>query len=339
MTTLADISKHLSLSMATVSRALNGYPEVSEKTRQRVQQAAIDLGYTANNVAKTLATGKSNSIGIMLHSPNELVSAPTFLQELSLISHHLGDKGYDLLINASVQGDNLEALKNFVSKSATDGMIIKGPRVNDPRIQFLIESHVPFVVHGHDLSSQQYPFVDIDNSSIATKSLRYLHQLGHRRIGFINCDETFAFAKARGQGFSRALQELALDVQQCPTVLCDSSPSDGQEKAIEMLSIDNRPTAIVCSNSQIAFGVYMAAATLGLKIGDDLSVIAHDDNITHFKTQDFSPALTVTNAPLTDSSAPLADVIIRRISGDDISNLQTVFPIELIVRDSTGLAK
>ncbi|WP_375752508.1 substrate-binding domain-containing protein [Vibrio sp. HN007] len=336
MTTLSEVSKHLGLSMATVSRALNGYPEVNAKTRQRVLDAAEELGYRPNSVAQKLATGKSKMVGIMLQSPDELVCAPTFLKELSNISNHLGVKGYDLLINSSLQGNNLQALKNFVSKSSVDGLIIKAPEVNDERISFLLDKGVPFVVHGHDMSEQNYAYYDIDNASVAKQAVSFLHQLGHEKIAFINSDEKQAFAKTRSEAFNNKVLALNLNPAQCEIFHCSPEVKAGHDLAVELLNGDDKPTACICSSSKVAYGVYMAAGELGLEIGKDLSVIAHDDGISHFETREFNPPLTVTHSPLTDSSEPIADAIIKLISGVSPSDLKIVSPVDLIVRESTG---
>ena len=336
MTTLAAISKHLGLSMATVSRALNGYPEVNAKTRQRVVEAAEQLGYKPNSVAQRLATGKSKMVGIMLQSPDELVCAPTFLQELFYISNTLQAKGYDLLINSSTMGDNVEGLKNFVAKSAIDGLIVKAPLVNDERIKFLIEKNIPFVVHGHDTSALEYAYYDIDNSSISSKAVAHLSELGHERIVLINGDEKQAFAKKRSDSFIQAVVENNLNAEQCRVLHCAASVRDGENLAKQLLGGKDKPTAIICYSSKVAHGIYTIAKEMGLTIGADLSVIAHDDGVAHFETEKFEPPMTVTCAPLTNSSEPIAEAIIQLISGELPAKLQTLMPVELVIRESTG---
>lgn len=336
MTTLSEVSKHLGLSMATVSRALNGYPEVNEKTRQRVLKAADELGYKPNTVAQRLATGKSKMVGIMLQSLDELVCAPTFLQELSCIGNKLGTKGYDLLINSSLQSDNLHALTNFIAKSSIDGLIIKAPTVNDERIKYLVEKGIPFVVHGRDISDLEYAFYDIDNASVASQAVNFLYQLGHKEISFIGSDEKQAFAYTRTQAFNNAVQKLGLNPELCEVFHCVPEVTAGHDLALQLLEEKGHATAFICSNSKVAYGLYTAAKELGLEIGTDISVISHDDGFTHFDTRDFNPPLTVTSAPLTDSSEPIAEAIIKLISGVSPSELQTVSPIDLIVRQSTG---
>ncbi|EGA68406.1 LACI-family transcription regulator [Vibrio sinaloensis DSM 21326] len=325
--------------MATVSRALNGYPEVNAKTRQRVLEAADKLGYRPNSVAQKLATGKSKMVGIMLQSPDELVCAPTFLKELSNISNFLGVKGYDLLINSSLHGNNLQALKNFVSKSSVDGLIIKAPMVNDERIRFLLDKGIPFVVHGHDTSDLDYAYYDIDNASVTEQALNYLHQLGHQRVAFINSDEKLAFAHTRSDAFNNKVKHLGLDPELCEVFHCAPEVKAGRELASDILNGEDRPTACICSSSKVAYGLYMAVAELGLEIGSDVSVISHDDGISHFETREFNPPLTVTHSPLTDSSEPISDAIVKLISGVSPSELKVVSPVDLIVRESTGKPK
>ncbi len=338
MTTLADISKYLGLSMATVSRALNDFPEVNANTKARVKAVAARMGYQPNSIAKQLATGKSKLVGIMLDTPEELICAPTFLKELSYISRHLGLLGYDLLINASFQGKSLASLEHFIDKSNVDGMIIKAPLVNDQRIQLLQNRRIPFVVHGQDTTMNNYAFYDIDNASVITQSLTLLYHLGHRRIVFINGDEQQAYAKVRGDTFRKLVDTLGLDSNLCCVKPCLPEVTDGLHQARLLLANESRPTALICSSVKVAFGAYSAANELGLEIGYDLSIIAHDDQVSNFDTREFHPPLTVTYAPLTDSSKPLAEIITKLIDGTPIERLQVHVPVELIVRQSTGQA-
>ncbi|MCG6200630.1 substrate-binding domain-containing protein [Psychromonas antarctica] len=343
MTTLKSLAQYLNLSQATVSRALNGFPEVGDKTRLRVLNAASELGYQANANARKLATGRSRMIGIVLHSPDELINAPTYVEELANISHHLGDSDYDLLINSARKGKALESFKRFVSSRAIDGVIIKAPDVNDERIKYLLEQDFPFVVHGRTDKEVDYAYFDIDNEGAASQSVNLLADLGHKRIAMLNAPSHFAFSAQREEGFKNTMKERGIDIADSFIVNRPMAEEEGYKAAIEWFKDKNScsdliPTAVVCSSVSQAYGLYLAAKELGIIIGKDLSVIAHDDVIAHLKTENFTPPLAVTRSPFTDSCKPLADTIVAILSGVEPKNLQTIAPVELVVRKSIGVA-
>ncbi|MDF2152866.1 substrate-binding domain-containing protein [Vibrio sp. CAU 1672] len=338
MATLKSLAQQLNLSPATVSRALNGFPEVGEKTRQRVLRAAEELGYKPNLNARKLVTGHSGMVGIVLRSPDELIDAPTYVEELANISHHLGDSDYDLLINSARKGKALESFKRFVSGRTIDGLIIKAPEVNDPRINYLLEQKFPFVVHGRTDTQVDYAYFDIDNEGVIAQSIDFLVDLGHKNIAFINAPSHLAFAAQRTHAFIAEMKNRGIDYPESYIINTAMIEDKGYDAAMQLLgenASSPKPTAIICSSVSQAYGLYNAARKLGITIGKNVSVIAHDDVIAHLKSENFNPPLTVTRSPFNDSCKPLADKIVALIAGADAKDLQTIAPVELIVRKST----
>lgn len=332
MTTIKTLSEHLKLSKATVSRALNGYPEVGAKTRERVLKAAKELGYSANASAKQLATGRSGMIGMILKSTNELVDAPTYVEELASISSYLAELNHHLLIGSSVKGDALSTIKQFVSKKTVDGLILKAPEVDDPRIKYLVEKNFPFVVHGRSEVKPNYAFYDIDNEQVATLAVDHLIELGNEKIAFINAPTHLAFAQQRQAAFERRVANIKSKVVNVSVV-----EHEGFEATMALLNPNNHfiPTAIVCSSVSLALGCYQAIKQSGLEVGKDISVVAHDDVLAHLNSAKFNPPLTVTLSPINDSSKPLAEKMKSLLDGKPIEELQTILPVELIRRSST----
>ncbi|GKR03937.1 substrate-binding domain-containing protein [Aeromonas caviae] len=338
MTTLKSLAQHLNLSQATVSRALNGFPEVGDKTRKRVLLAAANLGYKPNLSARKLATGRSGMIGIVLGSPDELINAPTYVEELANISHLLGDYDYDFLINFARKGKELESFKRFVSSQTIDGLIIKAPEVDDLRVSYLLENNFPFVVHGRTISNPDYAYFDINNEDVLIQSVDFLAEHGHKSIAFINAPAHMAFAVQRRQGFVKAMASRNLEYPESYIQNALMIEEDGYKAGMTLLGKNSStaiPTAIICASISQAYGLYHAARELGINIGNDLSVIAHDDVIAHLKPEHFDPPLTVTRSPFIDACKPLTDKIMALLSGTDARDLQTIVPVELIVRKST----
>lgn len=339
MPTLRDIGKQLGLSPATVSRALNGF-EVGELTRQRVAEAARRLDYQPHQIARKLVTGRSGIVGMVMQKPNSFLADTTFLPMVSGISSELARHGIDLVLHTSVEDEVLAPYRRLVGKGTLDGYILSGPQPDDARIAFLQERGTPFVVHGTSGAQVDYPYVDIDNAEVSRLSVDLLCDLGHTRIALLNGPEHLAFSLDRRIGFEQAMGARGRAVVSEWMSFGLLTENSGYLTSLRLLNRQTqRPTAFVCSSTLVARGVYRAAADSGLRIPDDISVVAHDDDVPDVPSASFVPGLTVTFSPLTDACAPLTEILLVAIRGDgDAATLQRIRRPELIVRNSTGRA-
>lgn len=337
MATLKEIANALGLSPATVSRALNGFPEVNARTRAAVEEAAQRMGYRPNQIAKKLVSGRSGMIGLVLKPMPETHDDASFYEIMFGLSDHLARRDMDLVFHASPSEDLLRPYERLLAKNILDGFILNAPVEDDPRLALLRDRGVPFVVHGRTAGAD-YAFYDIDNRRTAEESVHLLADLGHRRIAFLNGPVDHSYAAERRAGFSGAMQEVGLPVPDFAQRNGAANEDYGYAGALALLSgrAAPRPTAILCASTLVAAGVYRAATDLGLRIPDDLSVIAHDDAVPQMRAVNFEPALTVTRSPLRDACAPLADAIEKQLAGTPARDLQTLVPAELITRNSTA---
>jgi LacI family transcriptional regulator len=336
LTTLKKIAAELGLSPATVSRALNGFPEVNAGTRARVTEAASRLKYRPNQVAQKLVTGRSGMIGMVLRSAADAAMDPSFFQVMTGLSQRLADHDVDLVFHAVPGGDEVAPYRRLVAKNLLDGFILNAPKLDDPRIDFLRAEGIPFVVHGRSEDAPDYAFYDIDNLGLAVDSTRLLLDLGHRRIALLNGQPGFAYAEARRRGFLMAMDERGLRVPE--RFLLQDPPTEdyGYRAALACLADPQPPTAFVASNTFVAAGILAAVADKGLTVGDDVSVIGHDDAVPQTRSLDTLPALTVTRSPLVQACTPLADKIHALLAGTPSAELQTIARAELIIRATTG---
>lgn len=339
MTTLRELARHLGLSPATVSRALNGFPEVGEKTRARVIEVAEQLNYKPNTSARRLATGKSGMVGIIFRSSRNLLVDPHFVEFLAGLSSGLADREIDLIIHTAPRGELVSHYRRFVASGSVDGLIVSAPEVSDERIAMLSANDFPFVVHGRTADDVPYPFFDIDNDGAFAAATSLLTDLGHRRIALLNGPAEMAFSRQRAAAFARVTRERGITIPQRFIVSDDMSEELGHQRAEAMLADRLPPTAFVCSSTLQALGVIRAATAAGLLVGSDISIIAHDDVLPHMRSEHFAPALTVTRSPIRDAGTALAEMIVARIAGTDAQALQRIVPADLIVRASTGAAK
>lgn len=341
MATIKEIGARLNLSPATVSRALNGYPEVSAKTRRLVEDTARELNYQPNQVAQKLATGRSGMVGLVLPLTPDKSFDPTFYDVMTGLSTRLTELQLDLVFHAPFKEDELEPYRRLVGKRAVDAFIITSPKMNDPRIDFLRNEHVPFVVHGRDANREpDYPYFDIDNFKVGRDTTNLLLDLGHRAFLFLNGPEDVHFSNERRRGFDAALAEHTQPGVRAEIRHAHMTETFGYTQTLGALSDrgGTRPTAIICASTVIAAGVVRAVRDKGLAIPKDISVVAHDDAAPQLRAVSFSPALTVTRSPLRDACEPLADMVQAILKGKDIKSLQVTCEADFIVRQSTGPA-
>ena len=340
VTTLKDIGEELGLSVGTVSRALNGFPEVNARTRARVLGAAKRLNYHPNRSAQKLVTGRSGMVALVVRVKEDLTSDQTFFETLARLSSTLEERRFSLVLVVDTGHDPVAPYAKHLGMGTIDGFIVNGPSPDDPRIAYLRKRGVPFVLHGRAGSDPEpdYAFVTIDNRAVAREATQFLIDLGHRRIGLLNGEAEAAFAVDRRAGFEEAMGAAGLAVLQAAVAQGGMTESFGYTSALRMLSRPKgeRPTALVCAATRQAAGVQRAARDLRLDMPGDLSIIAHDDVVPQLRASHLNPALTVTRAPLKDAYAPLATHLIALIDGTPARDLQTYLTAEFIVRDSTG---
>ncbi|WP_092365547.1 substrate-binding domain-containing protein [Cribrihabitans marinus] len=338
---LKTLAEKLNLSQTTVSRALNGYPEVSEATRQRVEEAARRFNYHPNSRAKGLATGRARVIGHVIPSStqHEMVN-PIFGDFVAGASEACAQAGYDMIFSRVADGDEAQAYRALISRGSVDGIILQGPRVNETRIPILNEIGIPFIVHGRASGiSQPYGWVDVNNKRSFQRATRFLTDLGHRRIALINGLETMDFAHRRRDGYLSALREAGIDPDPALMRSAEMTEIYGHRETRDMLRMDDPPTAILAASMISAIGVRRAIEEAGLVMGRDVSVITHDDDLSYLRNGGDVPIFTATRSSVRRAGGILAEMLIDRIENPAPEPNRLMLEAELVVGRSTGPAK
>lgn len=335
---LKQLSKQLGLSQTTISRALGGYPEVSEATRTRVQLAAEQNNYRPNTRAKSLATGRAMAIGhvISFNSKNEVVN-PIFSEFISGASETYANNGYELVLTIAHEEDETKIYSELKSKRSVDGIIVHGPRKGDQRLQLLQGVGLPFVVHGRVSGSElEYSWIDVDNQQSFRRATKFLIELGHERIALVNGDETMDFAIRRRAGYLRALSEQGISEDQSLMRSSELTEVFGYRSAKELLPLPNPPTAFLVSSYIVAIGVRRAIEEFGLKLGTDISVITHDDELSYFSDSDDIPQFTATRSSVWLAGRRAAEMLLDIIQNPCKPPRTELLKAELTVGASTG---
>lgn len=331
---LKDLSRHLGVSMTTVSRALNGYPDVSEATRARVVEAAREFGYKPHPIARRLASGRAEAVGVVLPLPAGHFSDPFFIELLAGIGKVLSAANLDLLVTSAETGPNeLEAYRHLVEGKKVDALIIGRTRRHDERLLYLLDSGIPFVAHGRTETDRAYAWLDMDNEMAFATAAERLIGLGHRRIGLINAPEEFNFAYLRRKGYERALSAAGIGLDPTLVIEGEMTEATGHRMTGRLLDLPEPPTAIICANDMIAIGALRALRKKGLEAGRDVSIIGYDDLPLASYTE---PPLTTLNQPIRAAGERIAEMLLELLSGTPVEELRELWPPRLVVRQSDG---
>lgn len=336
---LKDLSDLLGLSPTTISRALNGYPEVSEATRQKVAAAARDHGYAPNTRARALATGRAMAIGhvIPVSAKHEMVN-PVFGDFIAGAGEVYARNGYDMLLSVVSDDEEEAAYRNFASKRNVDGIILHGPILTDPRIPLLNSLGLPFVLHGRSSGMDApYAWVDVNNVRAFQRATELLLDLGHRRIALINGLDHMDFAIRRRKGFEAALTARSITPDHAMIHAGEMTEARGHDLTRHLLRTSNPPTAILVSSIITAIGARRAIEELGLKIGRDVSLITHDDDLSYFKNGAEIPLYTATRSSVRQAGRLAAEMLINLVEGRDTAQ-QILLEADLMLGQSTGPA-
>ncbi|WP_281857235.1 substrate-binding domain-containing protein [Litoreibacter halocynthiae] len=337
---LRELSDLLGLSQTTVSRALNGYPEVKEATRLRVTEAARTHNYHPNTRAKSLATGRTMSIGhvIPLSNQHEMVNC-VFSDFIAGAGESYARRGYDMRVSVVDDADEIEAYERLASTGKVDGVIVHGPRLDDERIPLLHRLGLPFVVHGRSSDcTTPYSWLDVNNRSAFHRATNFLLDLGHTRIGLINGIEDMDFAMRRRDGYSTALKARGIKVNPDLTHAFEMTEPFGYAKTREMLDLSDPPTAVIASSLIPALGVRRAVEERGLTIGKDVSIICFDDALSYLPNGAGSPIFTATRSSVRDAGRRCGEILMDQIEGRTTDPVHELWEAELVVGQSTGPA-
>jgi len=335
---LKELSAALGLSQTTVSRALNGYPEVSEATRKRVREFAKAHNYRPNLRAKQLATGRTMAIGhvIPTSGKHEIVN-PIFADFISGAGEVYSENGYDLLLSVVRDDEQEQTYRDLAQRGAVDGVVIHAPEQNDPRIAYLEDIGVPFAVHGRaGQQSPDYCWVDVDNYGAIRLATEHLLDLGHTRIALLNGIETIDFAQQRRRAFCDALEARGLRPDPDIMFAGEMTEYEGYRNARACLDHPNPPTAIIASSIIMTIGVRRLVQTRGLSLGTDVSLVTYDDDLSYLRNGIEQPIYTAVKSSVREAGSILAQNLLKTIQDQSAPRPNHLLSAELIIGQTTG---
>ncbi len=318
---IARLAKELGISTGTVSRALNGKPDVNDDTRKRVLEAARRIGYAPNHAARALAQGGTSAVGFMIDLDPETAASSDyfFMGVFDGVQSVLAQRGLDLLVLPCPTGqDHYSYLERFVSRGVVDAMILAAVQRVDPRIELLKSAGIPFVTLGRSGASDDHSWIDLDFEGTVTVALERLIARGHRRIAVTVPKGGVNFGYIFLETYKRLLSLHAIPFD--PQLVFETRRTEvaGYEVASQMLDMENPPSAVLLIYEVTAIGVYRRLFERGLSPGKDLAVVGFRDEPT---IRFLVPSLTCFGLSLGELGRSVGTALLAQIP-----RFQTQFP-------------
>ncbi len=334
--TIRQIAEKLNLSIAAVSRALDGYPDISAETRQRVLDVAQEMGYVPNRAARQLRRQKSDAIGYILPSGAAGFSQAFFTEFLIGMGDEAPRHHLDLLVSTAGSSSERERdlYRDWVRSQKVDGFVLNRIRLSDWRVRFLAENNFPFVALEYSLDGIDYPRVEVDNVAGVASLVMHLCQRGFRRIAYIGGPEDLKIQVGRLTGYRQGLSDCGLAFVSEWVADGDLSASGGYQAARRLRWLPEAPDAFICLNDETAFGVLHAMHDLGLDIGRDVAVAGFDGVAASAHTR---PPLTTLDFPIPEVAQTLVRMLAATLKGEKLSETRVMVAPRLLPRASTGV--
>lgn len=277
---ITRLAKDLGISTGTVSRALNGKPDVSEATRQRVLEAARRIGYAPNQAARALAQGQTRAVGFMIDLDPETAASSDyfFMGVFDGVQSVLAEQGLDLLIMPCPTGkDHYSYLQRFATRGVFDAMILAAMKRDDPRVELLQREKIPFVTLGRSDGRTDHAWIDLDFDDTATVAVERLLAQGHRRVALTLPKGEINFGYILLDSYKRILARHGMAFDPALVFRTGRSETAGYEAMGQMLALDQPPTAVLLIYEVTAIGVYRRLFEAGLLPGPDMAIVGFRD--------------------------------------------------------------
>lgn len=323
---IQDVARAAGVSVSTVSRVLNGREDVAAETYQRVQRIIDDLGYSSNLAAKSMRSQRTNVIGVIIFD----LSLSFCLEVVRGIDQEVKEHTYDLMIFSSNRANHKDdptwerKVVAQLNGSIVDGIIAVTPTTVE------LPTNSPLVTVD-PCDGGNFPSVLSTNREGTYEAVRYLISLGHKRIGFLGGRPSLLSARQRRQGYEDAHRQMGLPLYPELYAEGDYSRNAAMECAHRLLTLPDRPSAVMAANDQSAFAVMDVAKRLNLRIPQDLSVVGFDNTPESAYT---SPPLTTVDQSIVAMGERAAELVIQMIEGKEVPNDLYQLPTDMIIRGS-----
>ncbi|MEQ8675260.1 MAG: LacI family DNA-binding transcriptional regulator [Aggregatilineales bacterium] len=331
--TLQDVADDAGVSRSTASLVLNNNSRISDPTRERVLNSVKRLGYIYNQKAASLRTQRSNTIGLIITD----ITNPFYAELIHGIEVELKRNGYIALLGSTADLiENQNDLLRIMQERSVDGIIlVPAENTTIDAIEHL-KSDVSTVLVSRYLQGVQVDYVGIDNELGARRAMEALIDKGHERIAFIGGAHNSSARQDRLMGYTSILEKYTLPQSEQLIMSTPVTRSGGFKAVQSLLRMENPPTAALCYNDVVAFGVMLGLRQAGLEPGHDFSVVGFDDVE---EAALWSPSLTTIAAEPSKMGEEAARLLLHRIQNPDETERQIIMPSTLVLRSSVNIRR
>ncbi|MBP0726384.1 catabolite control protein A [Bacillus sp. RG28] len=328
--TIYDVAREANVSMATVSRVVNGNPNVKPTTRKKVNEAISRLGYRPNAVARGLASKKTTTVGVIIPDISN-----SFYAELARGIEDIATMyKYNIILSNSDQNleKELSLINNMLAKQV-DGILFMGGTITDVHKEEYEKAGVPMVLAATYDEARSIPSVNIDYEQAAYDAVTYLIEKGHKQIGLVSGPlEDDVICQSKLRGYKRALEEKNLPFDENYVTTGDQTYESGIEAYEAFQEKNLSPTAIFVENDEMAIGVIHSAQDNGVMVPNNLEVIGFDN--TKLATM-VRPKLTTVVQPMYDMGAVAMRLLTKYMNKENVEDHTVILPHHLQIRQST----
>jgi len=332
--TIVDVAMLAGVAVSSASAALNGRPGVSEKTRERIQNAAAELNFVPSLNAQSLPSKRAFAVGLVVQrSSDVLESDPFFGAFIAGVETVLPQYNYALVLHVGVdREDAASRYREMAASRRVDGAFLLDLEVNDPRIKLLRELGMPTVGINANHDEAALASVRQDSALAINQAVDCLVNLGHRVIGHVSGLPQYVHSQQRMEAWKTSLERWSLHPG--PLIQGDFTYDGGQRAADAVLQCSQRPTAVICANDLSAIGFIRRLQDLGLNVPADMSVVGFDgiDLGTYLR-----PSLTTVQTTPHLIGERAAQLLLDIVHGEPVADIE-IPPAELVLRESTGVA-
>ncbi|GGE55305.1 catabolite control protein A [Pullulanibacillus camelliae] len=328
--TIYDVAREAGVSMATVSRVVNGNPNVKPTTRKKVQDAIKRLGYRPNAVARGLASKKTTTVGVIIPDISSI-----FFSELARGIEDIATMyKYNIILSNSDQNEDkeLHLIQTMLGKQV-DGIVFMGGKISDNLIEEFKQSPVPIVLAATLDERQTIPSVNIDYDQAAYDAVSYFIDRGHKRIAAVSGPLHDPInGKKKIEGYNRALKEGNIKPDEELIIAGDYTYDSGKEATEQLLALQEPPTAIFASNDEMALGVIHQIQDTGLNVPNDIEVVSCENTRL---AQMVRPTLSSVVLPMYDIGAVAMRLLTKYMNKEKVDDNTVVLPHRMEYRGST----
>ena len=332
---IEEIAKISGVSRSTVSRVINNDARVRAETRQRVQEVINRLGFQPNAMARSLAGGKSHILGLVIPvGVSALFVDPYFPLLIQGVSSACNAREYSVVLWLAEPEYERRMMREILHNGLVSGVIVASMVFNDPIVQALAESDIPFILVGRHPHDERVSYVDVDNLNSAHEAVSHLLRLGRKRVATITGPQNMVVGKDRYQGYLDAIRSGGLVVD--PNLVAEGDFSDmGGYFSMKGL-LPFHPDAVFAASDIMAVGAMRAINEAGLRIPGDVAVIGFDDLPLAAHT---NPPLTTIRQPAIRTGVVTTEVLIEMVEHPVSQPRRIVLPTELVIRSTCGSVK